>query len=78
MVNQKDIEGARAFYNEKILPWNDIGFYDMNVWHSLHKVALFHMGLIDSPKVMTPQASAAGWQLEEVRWLLKHQGKLKR
>jgi 4-hydroxy-tetrahydrodipicolinate synthase len=77
MVVKKEIESARAFYNEKILPWNDIGFYDMNVWHSLHKAALFYMGLISSPKVMMPQAPAAGWQLEEVRWLLKHQGKLK-
>lgn len=78
MVRSGDVEGARAFYNESILPWNDIGFYDMNVWHSLHKAALYHMGLIGSPKVLVPQASAAPWQLEEVRWLLKHQGKLKR
>lgn len=78
MVVKNDIESARAFYNERILPWNDIGFYDMNVWHSLHKAALYHMGLIDSPRVITPQTSAAAWQLDEVRWLLKHQGKLKR
>jgi 4-hydroxy-tetrahydrodipicolinate synthase len=78
MVRSGDIEGARAFYNESILPWNDIGFYDMNVWHSMHKAALYFMGLIDSPKVLSPQASAAPWQIEEVRWLLKHQGKLKR
>jgi dihydrodipicolinate synthase/N-acetylneuraminate lyase len=78
MVRSGDVEGARAYYNESILPWNDIGFYDMNIWHSMHKAALYFMGLIESPKVMLPQASAAPWQIEEIRWLLKHQGKLKR
>jgi 4-hydroxy-tetrahydrodipicolinate synthase len=78
MVRSGDIEGARAFYNEKITPWNDIGFYDMNVWHSIHKMGLYLMGLISSPKVLAPQGSAAPWQMEEVRWLIKHQGKLKR
>jgi 4-hydroxy-tetrahydrodipicolinate synthase len=78
MVRAGDIEGSRAYYNENITPWNDIGFYDMNVWHSLHKMALYSMGLISSPAVLVPQASAAPWQMEEVRWLLKHQGKLKR
>ena len=78
MVRNGDTENARAYYNEFILPWNDIGFYDMNVWHSLHKYALYFMGLIGSPRVLAPQASAAPWQVEEVRWLIKHQGKLKR
>ncbi len=78
MVRSGDIEGARAYYNENITPWNDIGFYDMNVWHSMHKAALYFMGLIKSMKVVLPQESAAPWQIEEVRWLLKHQGKLKR
>jgi 4-hydroxy-tetrahydrodipicolinate synthase len=78
MVRAGNIEDARAYYNEKILPWNDIGFYDMNIWHSLHKAALYYMGLISSPKVLEPQGSAAPWQIEEVKWLLKNQGKLKR
>jgi 4-hydroxy-tetrahydrodipicolinate synthase len=78
MVRSGDIDGARAHYNEKITPWNDIGFYDMNVWHSMHKAALYFMGLISSPRVLEPQGSAAPWQMEEVRWLIKHQGKLKR
>jgi 4-hydroxy-tetrahydrodipicolinate synthase len=78
MVRSGDVEGARAYYNDYITPWNDIGFYDMNIWHSMHKAALYFMGLIESPKSVLPQASAAPWQIEEVRWLLKHQGKLKR
>jgi len=78
LIRAGKIDDARAHYNEKITPWNDIGFYDMNIWHSMHKAALYHMGLIASPKVVAPQGSAAAWQLEEVRWLLKHQGKLKR
>ena len=77
MVRAGNVEDARAYYNENITPWNDIGFYDMNIWHSMHKAALYHMGLIASPKVLMPQGSAAPWQLDEVKWLLKHQGKLK-
>lgn len=78
MIRKEDIEGARAYYNEKILPWNDIGFYDMSTWQTVHKVALYHMGLIDSVKVLPPQAPAAPHHVEEVKWLLKHYGKLKR
>lgn len=78
MVRKGDIDNARAYYNEYITPWNDIGFYDMNVWHSMHKMALYLMGLISSPKVLLPQGSATAWQMEEVKWLIKHQGKLKR
>ena len=78
MIEKGDIDNARAYYNEQILPWNDIGFYDMNIWHSLHKAALYFMGLIETPTVIAPQGTAAPWQIEEVRWLIKHQGKLKR
>ncbi len=75
MVKKGDIDGARAYYNEAILPWNDIGFYDMTTWQSLHKIALQQMGLIKSAKVLLPQAPAAAHQVEEVKWFLKNRGK---
>ncbi len=78
MVRKGDYETARTYYYDNIMPWNDIGFYDMNLWHSIHKAALYHMGLIKSIKVLPPQASAAPWQIEEVKWLLRRQGKLKK
>ena len=75
MVKKGDIDGARGYYNEAILPWNDIGFYDMSNWQSVHKMALKQMGIIKSAKVLLPQAPAAPHQVEEVKWFLKHFGK---
>jgi dihydrodipicolinate synthase/N-acetylneuraminate lyase len=77
MVRKGDIEGARGYYNETILPWNDIGFYDMTTWQSVHKIALQQMGIIKSAKVLLPQAPAAPHQVEEVKWFVKHYGKKK-
>ena len=77
IVKKGDIGGARAYYNEAILPWNDIGFYDMSTWQGLHKIALQQMGIIKSAKVLLPQASPAPHQVEEVKWFLKNRGKAK-
>lgn len=77
MINKGDIDQARAYYDEYILPWNDIGFYDMSTWHSVHKVALKEMGIIKSAKVLVPQASLAPHQVEEVKAFLKNHGKKK-
>jgi 4-hydroxy-tetrahydrodipicolinate synthase len=77
MIKKGDIEGARAYYNETILPWNDIGFYDMSTWQSVHKIALQQMGIIKSAKVLLPQAPAALHQVDEVKWFLKNRGKRK-
>ncbi len=77
MIKKGDIEQARAFYDEAILPWNDIGFYDMSTWHSVHKVALKEMGIIKSAKVRVPQASLAPHQVEEVKFFLRNRGKVR-
>lgn len=77
MIKKGDIEGAREYYNDKILPWNDIGFCDMNVWQAVHKVALQYMGIIKSARVLPPQAPPASHQIEEVKWFLKRHGMVK-
>ncbi len=77
MVKNGEIDGARAYYNEAILPWNDIAFYDMTTWQSLHKIALQQMGIIKSAKVLFPQAPAVPHQVEEVKWFLKNWGKIR-
>ncbi|MBN1836491.1 MAG: dihydrodipicolinate synthase family protein [Spirochaetales bacterium] len=76
MLKKGEVEQARAFYDEAILPWNDIGFYDMNTWHSVHKVALKEMGIIKSAKIRAPQASLAPHQVEEVKFFLRNRGKI--
>ncbi len=78
MVRRGDIETAYEYYYDKIMPWNDQAFYDTGLWQAIHKAAFYHMGLIDSMKVMLPQASPAPWQYEELKLFLKRQGKLKR
>lgn len=77
MIKKGDIEGARGYYNDKILPWNDIGFYDMNTWQAAHKLAFQYMGIIKSARVLPPQAPPAPHQVEEVKWFLKHHGMMK-
>jgi 4-hydroxy-tetrahydrodipicolinate synthase len=72
MVQDGDIEGAREYYNERILPWNDIGFYEN--WQSVHKFAFQCKGLIKSARGLSPQATAGHHQMEEVKWLLNHFG----
>ena len=72
MIRKGKIEDARAYYNEKILPWNDIGFYDMATWQAVHKIALQEMGIIKSAKVLPPQAPAAPHHIEEVKWFVTH------
>lgn len=78
MVRRGDIETAYGYYYDTIMPWNDQAFYDSNLWQSIHKAAFYYMGLIDTMKMMPPQASLAPWQCEEVKLFLKRQGKLKR
>jgi len=77
MIKKGDVEGARGYYNEAILPWNDIGFYDMSTWQAVHKIALQQMGIIKSAKVLLPQAPPASHHVEEVKWFLKNRGKTK-
>lgn len=77
MIKKGDIEGARGYYNDNILPWNDIGFYDVPAWQAVHKIAFQQMGIIKSAKMVPPQAPAAAHHIEEVKWFLKHYKKIK-
>jgi 4-hydroxy-tetrahydrodipicolinate synthase len=77
MIKKGDIDGAREHYDDKILPWNDIGFYDMSTWQGVHKLAFQYMGIIESARVSPPQASPQSHQVEEVKWFLKRHGKMK-
>jgi 4-hydroxy-tetrahydrodipicolinate synthase len=73
MVQDGDMEGAREYYAEKILTWNDIGFYEN--WQAVHKLALQEMGVIKTSVCMPPQAPAMPHQVDEVKWLVRHHGK---
>jgi 4-hydroxy-tetrahydrodipicolinate synthase len=74
MVQKGDLDTARKYYHDKIVPWNDCGFYSN--WQAVHKLALQRMGIIESACCMPPLSLPAEHQVEEVTWLLKHLGKI--
>jgi len=75
LVQNGDIETARTYYNEKIIPWNDCGFYQK--WQETHKFALKLMGIIESTNCLPPLTGILpDYQAEEITWLLKHLKKI--
>ncbi|MFH1135796.1 MAG: dihydrodipicolinate synthase family protein [Pseudomonadota bacterium] len=76
LVQSGGLDAARKLYNDRIVPWNDCGFYQR--WHVCHKVALELMGIIGSRRCLPPLTGVlADYQVEEIAWLLKNQGLIK-
>jgi 4-hydroxy-tetrahydrodipicolinate synthase len=75
-VQKGEMEKARKYYAETIIPWNDCGFYQR--WQAVHKFALMKMGIITSTKCMPPiSLPIEDFQEEEITYLLKSKGKIK-
>lgn len=70
LVREGKIDEARALNKNRIMPWNDIGFYAN--WQAVHKLAFKLMGLIKTDKVVAPQLPAMPHQIEEVKWFVKN------
>jgi len=70
LVRNNKIDEARSLYHDRIMPWNDIGFYSN--WQAVHKLAFKLMGLIQTDKVILPQHVALPHQVEEVKWFVKN------
>lgn len=68
-VNNGQIEEAREIYRKTLIYWNDLGFY--NCWQAVHKIALQHLGIIESAKCLPPLTDAEDFQKEEIQSLLK-------
>jgi 4-hydroxy-tetrahydrodipicolinate synthase len=68
-VNNGQIEQAREIYRKTLIYWNDLGFY--NCWQAVHKIALQHLGIIESAKCLPPLTDAEDFQKEEIESLLK-------
>lgn len=73
-VKSGKIEQAREIYRRSLIYWNDLGFY--NCWHSVHKIALQLMGIIDSAQCLPPLLDAEDFQKEEIQSLLTFLGKI--
>jgi 4-hydroxy-tetrahydrodipicolinate synthase len=68
-VSDGQIEKAREVYRNTLIYWNDLGFY--NCWQAVHKIALQHLGIIESTRCMPPLTDAEDYQKEEIESLLK-------
>jgi dihydrodipicolinate synthase/N-acetylneuraminate lyase len=73
-VKNGQIEEAREIYRKTLIHWNDLGFY--NCWQSVHKIALQHLGIIESAKCLPPLTDAEDYQKEEIQSLLKFLNKI--
>jgi 4-hydroxy-tetrahydrodipicolinate synthase len=74
LVQEGRVEEARRLWYEKFLTWNDSGFYEN--WQWAHKYALKLMGIIETDIVPPPQSIGADYHKEELKALLKYQGKI--
>jgi hypothetical protein len=74
-VQKGDIDAAREYYAENIIPWNDCGFYQR--WQAAHKFALKQMGIFRSTKCMPPLSlPIEDFQEDEITYLLRSKGKI--
>lgn len=75
LVLKGEIESARTYYNENIIPWNDCGFYQK--WQETHKFVLKSLGIIKSINCIPPlSGELPKYQKDEITWLLKHMKKI--
>ena len=73
-VGEGRIDDAREVYRKSLIYWNDLGFY--NCWQAVHKIALQHLGIIESARCMPPLTNAEDYQKEEIESLLKFLNKI--
>ena len=73
-VGDGRIDEAREVYRKSLIYWNDLGFY--NCWQAVHKIALQHLGIIESTRCMPPLTDAEDYQKEEIESLLKFLNKI--
>lgn len=65
---------ARKLWYERVLTWNDSGFYEN--WQWAHKYALMLMGVIETDTMYPPQGRGEDYHRAEIEALLRYQGKL--
>lgn len=74
LVQKGKIEEAYKLYYEKMVPWNDIGFYQN--WQIAHKLALKEMGVIKTYQYPISQGPIRETHIEEIKSVLKFLGKI--
>ena len=74
LVRKGRITEATKLWYEKIVPWNDVGFYEN--WQIAHKVALKEMGLMKTCESPISQGPIRDSHVEEIKAVLKFLGKI--
>lgn len=74
LVSAGKIEEAVKIWYEKIVPWNDVGFYEN--WQIAHKVALKEMGFIETYESPISQGPIREDHVKEIQAVLKFLGKI--
>jgi len=65
---------ARKLWYEKLLTWNDSGFFEN--WQWAHKYALMLMGVLETDFMYPPQGTGEDYHRAEIEALLRYQDKL--
>lgn len=65
---------ARTLWYERLLTWNDSGFFEN--WQWAHKYALMRMGVLETDVMYPPQGTGEDYHRAEIEALLRYQGKL--
>lgn len=75
LVQKGKIKEATKIWYEKMVPWNDVGFYEN--WQIAHKVALKEMGIIKTYESPISQGPIRDTHVEEIKSVLRFLGKIK-
>jgi 4-hydroxy-tetrahydrodipicolinate synthase len=74
LVKEGKISEATKYWYEKILPWNDVGYYEN--WIIAHKVGLKEMGIIKTYESPPSQGPIQDYQVKEIKEVLKYLKKI--
>jgi dihydrodipicolinate synthase/N-acetylneuraminate lyase len=65
---------ARKIWYERLLTWNDSGFFEN--WQWAHKYALMLMGVLETDVMYPPQGQGEDYHRAEIEALLRYQNKI--
>lgn len=74
LVEKGNIKEATKTWYEKMVPWNDVGFYEN--WQIAHKLALKEMGIIKTYESPLSQGPIRETHIEEIKSVLRLLGKI--
>jgi 4-hydroxy-tetrahydrodipicolinate synthase len=74
LVEKGNLWDALKLWYEKIVPWNEVGFYEN--WQIAHKLALKEMGVISTYESPPSQGPIRDYQISEIKRVLRYLRKI--